>query len=162
MRIRPYRETDRQALRMITIDAFQGVSIDQNIERRFGAIAGRDWQWRKARQLDEDIDAADGRVLVAETEPGEVVGYVTTRIDTAAGIGFIPNMAVRSGWRGHGIGRQLIERALELFRDARLQLARIETLDQNTIGEHLYPACGFVEVARQIHFALPLDRDAPP
>ncbi len=25
------------------------------------------------------------------------------------------------------------------------------TLDE--IGQHLYPACGFVEVARQVHFA---------
>jgi hypothetical protein len=24
---------------------------------------------------------------------------------------------------------------------------------QNPVGNHLYPACGFVEVARQVHFA---------
>jgi hypothetical protein len=32
----------------------------------------------------------------------------------------------------------------------------IETIEGNEIGEHLYPACGFAEVARQIHFALKL------
>jgi hypothetical protein len=29
----------------------------------------------------------------------------------------------------------------------------IETMAQNAVGQHLYPACGFVEVARQAHFA---------
>ena len=30
--------------------------------------------------------------------------------------------------------------------------AKIETLAQNAIGNHLYPSLGFVEVARQVHF----------
>ena len=65
-------------------------------------------------------------------------------------------MAVRAGLRGRGIGRKLIDAALGLFREAGLELARIETLDQNPIGQHLYPDFGFVEVARQIHFAMRL------
>lgn len=31
--------------------------------------------------------------------------------------------------------------------------AMTETMAQNDAGQHLYPACGFVEVARQSHFA---------
>ena len=39
--------------------------------------------------------------------------------------------------------------------------AKIETLEQNSIGRHLYPSLGFIEVARQIHYAMPLlDRAA--
>ena len=156
MTIRPYRETDREAIRAITVEAFDGVSIDQNIELRFGLVAGHDWRYRKGRHIDEDVDAAGAAILVAQDEHGEIVGYVTTQIDREAGVGLIPNMAVRAGLRGRGIGRKLIEAALGLFRDAGLELARIETLDQNPIGQHLYPDCGFVEVARQIHFALKL------
>lgn len=156
MKIRLYRESDRDTLKAITAEAFAGVSIDQNIEGRFGAVAGHDWRWRKARQIDDDIEAAGAVVLVAEDEQGEILGYISTWQDREASIGFIPNMAVRAGQRGQGIGRQLIERALELFRGAGLGIARIETLDQNPVGRHLYPECGFVEVARQIHFALRL------
>ena len=29
---------------------------------------------------------------------------------------------------------------------------KIETLDQNEVGLHLYPKMGFEEVARQVHF----------
>jgi GNAT superfamily N-acetyltransferase len=155
--IRPYRESDRETLKAITVEAFDGVSIDQNIEQRFGLVAGHDWQWRKGRHIDDDIDTPDAAVLVAEDDAGEIIGYITTLVDREAGVGLIPNMSVRAGLRGQGIGRQLIEAAIQMFRDAGLELARIETLDQNPIGQHLYPDCGFVEVARQIHFAMRLD-----
>src|SRR5262245_58116369 len=108
MTIRPYRETDREPIKAITVEAFDGVSIDQNIERRFGLIADRDWRWRKARHIDEDIAAADAVVWVAENNRGEIIGYITTKIDRAAGVGLIPNLAVRAGLRGQGIGRKLI------------------------------------------------------
>jgi ribosomal protein S18 acetylase RimI-like enzyme len=153
MTIRPYRESDREVIKRITIEAFENVSIDQNIERHFGPVGGHDWRWRKGRHVDDDIDAAGSAIWVAEDENHEIVGYISTRMDREAGVGFIPNLAVRGGRRGAGIGRQLIERAIDEFRDAGLALARIETLDQNPIGQHLYPSCGFVEVARQIHFA---------
>ena len=37
-----------------------------------------------------------------------------------------------------------------------MTIAKIETLVQNPVGSHLYPSVGFQEVARQIHFAMPL------
>jgi ribosomal protein S18 acetylase RimI-like enzyme len=156
MLIRAYRETDREVMRRITVEAFAGVSIDQNLEQRFGEVAGRDWRWRKARQIDDDLAADGAAAWVAEDEAGEVAGYVTARLDGAAGVGFIPNLAVRADQRGRGLGRRLIEHALEQFRAAGLEVVRIETLEQNPVGRHLYPACGFVEVARQVHYAVQL------
>jgi ribosomal protein S18 acetylase RimI-like enzyme len=50
----------------------------------------------------------------------------------------------------------LIEHALSHFRAAGMTVARIETLEQNAIGRHLYPSLGFVEIARQIHYATSL------
>jgi hypothetical protein len=41
-----------------------------------------------------------------------------------------------------------------------MTVAKIETLEQNPIGRSLYPSLGFVEIARQIHYAMPLI-DAP-
>jgi len=82
-----------------------------------------------------------------------MAGYITTRIDREAGKGRIPNLAVVAEFRGRGLGRQLIEYALDYFRAEKLVFAVIETMAQNAIGQHLYPACGFVEVARQAHFA---------
>ena len=38
-----------------------------------------------------------------------------------------------------------------------MQVAKIETLEQNAVGQALYPRAGFKEVARQIHYAMRLD-----
>ena len=160
--IRPYREPDRAIVRELTVAAFEEVSIDSHIDRCLGPIAGRDWRWRKARHVDEDIEGPGAEVAVAEDDQGGVtVGYVTMRFDPETRIGWIHNLVVAAGVRGQGLGRRLIEHAVEYFRAAGMTVAKIETLEQNAIGRHLYPALGFIEVARQIHYARPLtDRPA--
>ena len=54
--IRPFQEADRPVVRQLTIAAFEGVSIDHNIDLRLGLVAGRDWRCRKSRDIDRDID----------------------------------------------------------------------------------------------------------
>ena len=153
--IRNYRPEDLETLKRITVEAFDGVSIDRNLEGLFGPIHGHDWGWRKARHIDEDVQRDPLGVFVAETG-GRVVGYVTTWMDREAGLGFIPNLAVEADVRGQGIGRELLLHALDHFRRHGLSHARIETLEQNPIGRSLYPSLGFHEVARQIHYCLDL------
>ena len=157
MLIRPYRPDDLPALKAITVAAFDGVSIDQGIERLFGSINGHDWKWRKGRHLDVDAARDADGIFVAEVD-GRVVGGITTWRDDEAGIGHIPNIAVDSEFRSQGIGRQLIEHALHHFRHHGLTHAKIETLAQNSIGQHLYSSLGFREVARQIHLVTDLQR----
>jgi ribosomal protein S18 acetylase RimI-like enzyme len=155
--IRAYRESDRKAVVALTVASFQGVSIDHNIDRCLGPIAGREWRWRKARDIELDIDTHDSELAVAVDEAsGTTVGYVTMAIDPDTRIGWIHNLAVADGLRGQGLGRRLIEHALDRFRASGMTVAKIETLEQNSIGRHLYPALGFREIARQIHYAMPL------
>lgn len=155
MIIRPFHPDDLPTLKRITVAAFDGVSIDQGIERRFGTISDHDWQWRKARHLDDDVARDPSGIFVAEID-GRVIGGITTWIDHEAGIGHIPNIALEADCRGQGLGRRLIEFALQRFREAGLTHAKIETLEQNAIGQHLYTSLGFREVARQIHFVAEL------
>lgn len=150
--IRAYRPADLADLKRLTVEAFEGVTLEQNVEDVLGVLHGHDWRWRKARHVDEDVAAHPQGVFVAESE-GRVVGYVSTRLDREAGKGRIPNLAVAAEFRGQGLGRRLIEHALDYFRREGLEYAVIETMAQNEAGRHLYPACGFHEVARQIHFA---------
>jgi ribosomal protein S18 acetylase RimI-like enzyme len=154
--IRPFREEDLPRLIEITSEAFNGVSMDQNIEQRFGPIADQAWQWRKGQAIRFDAERDSEGIFVAERQ-GEIIGYITTWIDESTRTGNIPNLAVSAGNRGHGIGRALIEFALQYFRDKKLRLARIETLTQNGVGQKLYPSLGFHEVARQIHYGMLLD-----
>ena len=153
--IRPYRTGDLPRLQQITVEAFTGVSIDQGIDRAFGPLNGHDWRWRKARHVADDVARDPAGVFVAESD-GAVVGYVSTWIDAEGDLGNIPNLAVDSSYRNHGIGRRLLEHALDHFRAHGVGHAKIETLEQNAIGQHLYPSLGFREVARQIHYCAKL------
>ncbi len=156
--IRKFRESDREALKEITAECFENVSIDANIERALGKIRGRDWRWRKKRHIDADIAANAGGIFVAE-DAGRPIGYITTVLDPEAGIGRIPNLAVLPEYRGQGLGRRLIETALDYLREQGMEIAKIETLAQNEIGSRFYPKMGFQEVARQIHYVMRLNRE---
>lgn len=151
--IRPYQSDDLEAIKVITLSGFAGVSLDHALEDKLGGeLAGHDWRWRKARHIDDDVAVHAEGIFVAETE-GEVVGYISTALDREAGKGRIPNLAVAVGARGEGIGRALIEHALDYFRKENLAYAVIETMESNPIGQTLYPASGFQEIARQVHYA---------
>lgn len=159
MLIRPFELKDLERFQEITIAAFEGVSIDHRIEQAFGTFHDHDWRWRKGQAILADWEREPTGIFVAELD-GEVVGGITTWHDAEAGIGYIPNLAVDAACRGQGIGRHLIEYALQHFRRLQLSLARIETLAHNDVGNHLYRSAGFEEVARQIHFAMPLGPEA--
>jgi ribosomal protein S18 acetylase RimI-like enzyme len=154
--IRLFRESDRARLKTITAEVFGTAAVDYYLERRFGPIQGRDWAWRKVRHIDDDIRSNAGGIFVYENGDaggaGTVVGYITVTVDREAGIGRIPNLAVAAEAQGRGVGRALVEHALEYLRSEGMLLARVETLEGNAAGEHLYPALGFERVIRQIYY----------
>jgi ribosomal protein S18 acetylase RimI-like enzyme len=150
--IRPYREEDRERLKEITVAAFPGVSIDRLIEEQFGLLNGVDWAARKRQSIDADCDAHPAGILVAEAADGRVIGYITTRVNPETRLGWIPNLAVEPDCQGTGIGKQLMQAALDYLRATGMTHAKIETLTTNERGQAFYPSFGFVEVARQIHY----------
>jgi GNAT superfamily N-acetyltransferase len=149
--IRPYREDDRKRLKQLTVDSFANVSIDKNIEERYGLLNDTDWKHRKAGHIDDDIASNPEGVLVAVID-GEIVGYITVVLNHETGLGRIPNMAVDESLRGRGIGTTLIDAADDYMKASGMTHGKIETLDQNPIGQHLYPKKGYEEIARQVHF----------
>ncbi|MCA1963603.1 MAG: GNAT family N-acetyltransferase [Prosthecobacter sp.] len=153
--IRHYRPEDLPMLRQITVDSFGSVALDQMLEDRLGVWNGRDWRARKADHIDDDCQANPEGCFVAE-RGGRILGYITTRLDRVNSIGRIPNLAVEEQARGLGLGRRLIHHALDYFREAGMQVAKIETMASNVIGQNLYPSCGFEEIGRQVHFAMRL------
>lgn len=156
MSIRPYDPSDEGRVKELTIVSFSGVSIENNIEKAWPNLLPVPWGERKWPMVAGDLTDHPEECFVAEYE-GAVIAFATTRINRKNSVGTIPDMAVDEEYRGKGIGRKLIEHCLQYFRDQQLTLARIETLDQNPIGRHLYPDLGFEEVARQIFYAMPLE-----
>lgn len=157
MIIRKYKESDQEILKEITVICFDGVSIDQNIEKLYGPIAGKDWQWRKKRHIDNDVKANAEGIFVAEVD-GKVVGYITTKVDHELKIGRISHLAVVPVDQKKGIGKKLINAAIEYLRNKDMKYVRIEALDQNDICMHFYTKYGFEEIGRQVNFIMELDR----
>ncbi len=151
--IRVTRPSDIEAIVRLTSREFRAASIDARIQSMIG---GARWIKVKASVLRNEVTANPRGCFVA-TRGAEVVGYVTTTVNPAASRGTIANLAVSSICQGRGIGRRLLRRALRHFRKLGLHHAKIETLETNAVGRHLYPSLGFREVARQIHYVLPLD-----
>lgn len=154
--VRPCRGEDIDAIIAITEEVFAPFSMDHRIEKMLGSSKGASWIEIKGQAIRGEISDNPEGCFVAEIG-GEVVGYVTTAINEPASRGLIPNVAVLGKAQGHGLGRELLLRALEHFRARGLAQAKIETLDTNPVGQHLYPSVGFREVVRQIHYVMPLE-----
>lgn len=153
---RPYRPDDLDMLRELTMQLFDGASIDQGMEQLFGNINGKTWQWRKGRHVDADAKRDAEGIFIAE-DNGRIVGAISSWRDTEAGIGHIPNLLVVPDYQGRGLATRLIRHVIEHFRKHGLTHAKIETLATNEVGNHLYPKLGFREVARQVHFVGAID-----
>ena len=156
--IRLCREADYARMRELTVQSFDGVSVEQRIDRHWPDAAPMGWEERKWLEVAGDVAGHPDGCFVAQIG-GEVVGYVTTGVNPRRQQGRIANLAVDSRWRGKGLGRALIQAALEHFRQHGLRVARIETLVDNAVGLHLYPKMGFHEIARQVYYAMSLDAE---
>ncbi|MFO8081232.1 MAG: GNAT family N-acetyltransferase [Armatimonadota bacterium] len=152
--IRPFEQSDRERLHEITAASFQDASIHGILERKFGKLRDTSWAERKARDIDEDIAAEPEGVLVAEDDSGTVVGYITTITDEESGIGRIPNLAVAPDTQGQGVGKKLINAAIDRFEEQGMELIKIETLATNEVGRGLYPRFGFEDFVHQVHFIM--------
>ncbi len=64
--IRTYQPADLPRLQRITMDAFGAVSIDRNLERKYGVINGVDWKTRKADHIRIDVEREPAGIFVLE------------------------------------------------------------------------------------------------
>jgi len=149
--IRPYDSADHQDIMDVTSRSFSPAALDANIEEQFGLIAGTTWQDRKLKGVGHDLRRHPEHTFVAEAD-GRAIAYISSRAYKEISTGHIANLAVDIDWQGHGIGKALIQAALDHFRGIGLQYARIETLEQNARGSHIYPSFGFKEIGRQIYY----------
>jgi GrpB-like predicted nucleotidyltransferase (UPF0157 family)/RimJ/RimL family protein N-acetyltransferase len=91
-----------------------------------------------------------GMPQVAAVDGDEVVGWCD--IDARMGEGFRHvgrlGMGVRASWRGQGIGRRLMEAALDGARKVGLERVELEVYASNTAAIRLYERVGFAREGR--------------
>lgn len=83
--------------------------------------------------------------VVEAVETGEVVAFVTFRIDGARSLGTIGNNAVAPEAQGRGVGTAMYRYVLDLFREAGLRFASVGTgLDEgHAPARRAYEKAGF-------------------
>jgi len=82
----------------------------------------------------------DYLLLVAD-EKNEIVGYVDSRVRRS--VGFILGLFVRPAFRNRGIGKALMERAIEHFARKACHKARLEVFQDNREAIDFYRRQGF-------------------
>jgi ribosomal protein S18 acetylase RimI-like enzyme len=143
--IRPYRPDDASAVRYCVVELQESERVLDPRLRPGQAIAD-DY----CEQLHAQCREAEGRMFVAEQD-GTVVGFVCvlarepfTDLDDPPGTyAFVTDLIVLPPWRGHGIGRRLLESAETFARNAGAREFRIGVLSRNLTARRLYLANGF-------------------
>jgi diamine N-acetyltransferase len=88
----------------------------------------------------------------------KVVGFLMWAIDPADNSGWLGGVLVDAGWQGRGIGRAMLEKALDVLRDEQhCASAAVSYMASNLRAKRLYASMGFVETGEVEGF----DQDEP-
>jgi GNAT superfamily N-acetyltransferase len=98
----------------------------------------------------DDLPGAYGPpngVLLLARLAGEPAGVVALH-EIADGVAEMKRLFVATAWRGHGLGRTLVERSVEQARARGYTTLRCDTLASMPASLALFPACGFRKIER--------------
>jgi multimeric flavodoxin WrbA/ribosomal protein S18 acetylase RimI-like enzyme len=119
------------------------------------------------RFLRELMSQPASRVFVAVAE-GYVAGFVSATISEYPRVflrekyGNIFDCAVRKEYRRQGIGRALLERAAEHFRQAGITRKELRITSSNEISQAFWGSLGFQEYVRLLYLELTMDNAGLP
>jgi ribosomal protein S18 acetylase RimI-like enzyme len=112
-----------------------------------------------ARFLGSQLDRPDVAIFVAEKEGG-IVGYVYAGIEPVSWkelrdeSGYVHDLVVDEGFRGHGVGTALMEAALAWMTERGLPRVVLSTAQPNDVAQRLFERLGFrrtmVEMTREL------------
>jgi len=99
------------------------------------------------RSFREALDSGSVYFACARSDAGSVLGYVVAWF--VADQGEIANIAVAPDQRGQGVGRALLDAALEEAATRGIAAVFLEVRDSNQRARELYASRGFEEVGRR-------------
>lgn len=100
-------------------------------------------QWRREALAVQPQDAQPARRLLVATMGETLIGFAQTLIllDEVE----LETIAVDPAWRGQGVGRLLLQEAMQAARADRATSFRLEVRRNNQAALHLYRSAGMVE-----------------
>jgi len=152
MQIRKAKEVDISEIVSLTQMAWEGATVAQLLEKKYGIVEGKKWYEYKGKEIENFCKNNLDKVLVAE-ENSKVVGYATYYLDKDRKIGTVGNNAVHPDFRGRGIGSALHKEVLEELKKADMEIALVSTLEIDKPAQHVYEKHNFKEFAHTIHYS---------
>lgn len=145
--IRPYQEGDRSEVIALSMRAWDPVfaklkpAVPDCVYKAFYPDG---WQLRQAADIANILDADDSLIRVAVTDV-TICGWVGIKLHPLDRMGEIHILAVDPPYQRQGIGRALIVSAIQLMRDAGMEIVMVETGDDpgHTSSRSAYLAAGF-------------------
>lgn len=142
--IRTARPDDLPALRAIASAAFRQSRFffDQRISDERAGDLYAIWIEKRVREPDSQVFVADWN--------GEAAGFITCLLDGPHGE--IDLFGVGEAARGKGLGRALVEHALQWFAAGGAGRVSVVTQGRNIAAQRLYQHCGFATAALQLWY----------
>ena len=157
--IRPARADDAERCGEIAVQAWRPIFNtwreilgDSVWDRVYG-----DWEFQKRSSVVCQLRDHAHLAAVSERD-GEIVGFVTWRLDHDRQIGQISNNAVDPACQGHGVGTAQIEWVLEYFRSEGMRAARVLTGGDpgHAPARAMYERAGFARALPCVEYFLEL------
>lgn len=99
---------------------------------------------RELREIQTQYQSPSGGLILVQSSR-LFVGCAGVRL-FQDGIAELKRMYVRPAHRGQGLGRKLLQEALDLARELNYERIRLDTITTMTEAKHLYVAAGFYPI----------------
>ena len=136
--LREARSRDIGRLRIIAGRSYRETRFfyDNHFPRHLSVLLYQEW-------ISRSFEGYADQVLIAEADQ-EPVGYITCHLDESTGVGTIGLFGVDEEMRGRGIGKALVNGALDWFASRQFDKIRVITQGRNLAAQRLYQRCGFL------------------
>ena len=159
MNMREYRSDDLDAIMAIANAAWKNIrkmSRDALGDKIADIFNPEGDALSKGYQIKGQVDSGIYHIAVCEHE-GEIVGFITTRIEGFSGE--ICNNAARPGTGLKGVGQLMYQYALEYFRSRGVKVVQVTTGldDAHAPARRAYERAGFTRRLESVTYFMELD-----
>lgn len=142
------RTESDSAVSLIPADTPELVALARELFREYAETIGVDLEYQgfsaELAGLPQPYVPPGGALLVARSKEAAAGCVALRRIDARAGE--MKRLYVRNPWRGSGLGRRLVEGAIDAARRAGYEELRLDTLPTMAAAQSLYARLAFVEI----------------
>ncbi len=153
MNIRKAKKDDIESIHKLDRES---VKYHKRFDRDFYTISEKWWKIKKDSQI-KAIKSPTNLILVAEVDK-KIIGYIWGYVEIIMKhkIGKIQELIVTSKQRGKGIGKELIKRMLDFFKNRKCVISEIEVFADNVPTVKVYEKAGFRK--REYKLQLKMDK----